>query len=552
VRILFVATLASVSCTGADHPFQKAVCDGATARCFTRVQTDVHGHILNFTLPMGFGPADLASAYNVNTNPNPGLMLAVVEAYGYPNAESDLAMYRSTFGLSPCTVASGCLTISNATGAGPPPKNDDWTIETAADLAMASAACPNCKLLVLEVSDDSTLDPLLAGVDAAVSGGASVISLSWGGPDPGLDAVADEVHLNHPGVGIFVASGDKGYDDNDQGPDIPATSAHVTAVGATSLVKAAGTPRGWTESVWNDSSGVGGSSCSTSISMPSWQASVNTGCSFRADCDVAADGDVMTGVAVYNNGPANSGWIVAGGTSVSSPYVAGVFAVTGNAAAGPAFSYAHPADFYDVTAGNNGNCGAPLCTAGPGWDGPTGNGTPNGHAMAVTACAGCLNLAGCQPGNTAGACGVKGASCAACPTGESCVSGACVCLGCFASGACEAGTSTSACGTAGKPCSICLVGEVCMQGVCACPAGQALCGGMCTNTGTDNGNCGACGHVCLTGQTCNSGMCQAPSLQGGFCGCDAAGGAIEISGCAAGLLWLLRRRRAEAAIEHAT
>src|SRR5437868_4008026 len=78
--------------------------------------------------------------------------IAIVDAFGYPNAESDLASYRSQFGLPACTVASGCLKIVNQSGATSPlppkpPAGDDWTLESALDLDMASAACPTCKLV---------------------------------------------------------------------------------------------------------------------------------------------------------------------------------------------------------------------------------------------------------------------------------------------------------------------------------------------------------------------------------------------------------------------
>jgi hypothetical protein len=86
--------------------------------------------------------------------------------------------------------------------------------------------------------------------------------------------------------------------------------------------------------------------------------------------------------APFSGQPLN--WIDVGGTSESSPYIAGVYARAGNLAGveGPNTLYAAPASaFNDVTAGQNfpanGGCGA-VCVSGPGWDGPTGLGTPNG------------------------------------------------------------------------------------------------------------------------------------------------------------------------------
>src|SRR5262249_28317258 len=139
---------------------------------------------------------------------------------------------------------------------------------------------------------------------------------SWGGVEDGHEA-SHEPYFNHANVGIFVASGDTGYNDGGQGPDYPGTSADVTAVGGTSLVKSSNA-RGWVEGAWSD----GGSSCSTSIARPSYQTS--TACANRMEADVSAVGDPNTGVAVYNAN--NLGWIVVGGTSASAPFVAAAFA----------------------------------------------------------------------------------------------------------------------------------------------------------------------------------------------------------------------------------
>ena len=70
-----------------------------------------------------------------------------------------------------------------------------------------------------------------------------------------------------------------------------------------------------------------------------------------------------------------------GGTSASAPIVGGVYALAGNASSVNygSFPYSHTSSLFDVTSGNNGTCSpAYLCTAGTGYDGPTGLGTPNG------------------------------------------------------------------------------------------------------------------------------------------------------------------------------
>jgi subtilase family serine protease len=116
----------------------------------------------------------------------------------------------------------------------------------------------------------------------------------------------------------------------------------------------------------------------------SGQATFNTGCANRAVADVSAVADPNTGVAVYDSFSYQgfSGWLVFGGTSVSSPIIASVYALAGNAASATNnYPYTHDSSstFNDVTSGSNGTCSpSQLCTARVGWDGPTGLGTPNG------------------------------------------------------------------------------------------------------------------------------------------------------------------------------
>jgi subtilase family serine protease len=149
----------------------------------------------------------------------------------------------------------------------------------------------------------------------------------------------------------------------------------VIAVGGTHLVKD-GSARGWTETAWSGA----GSGCSTVYAKPVWQK--DTKCSKRMEADVSADADPATGVAVF--GPNSQGvgtWLRFGGTSVSAPMVGGVYAVNGkNVKSNAKTLYKAKAKVFDVTAGSNGSCGSNtyFCTAGVGYDGPTGVGTPNG------------------------------------------------------------------------------------------------------------------------------------------------------------------------------
>ncbi|HEX3478902.1 MAG TPA: hypothetical protein VHT91_27960, partial [Kofleriaceae bacterium] len=279
-----------------------AVCGPGLARfaCKARVRTDAQSHIKPFATPSGLGPADLASAYKLDSTKTSTAAVAIVDAFNYPNAESDLATYRSQFGLPSCTKANGCLKIINQTGGTSPlpgnaPSGDDWTVEAALDLDMVSAACPSCKIVLVEAQDDQGNGLFVAQNAAAAVAGVVAISDSWGGPSDGSDLSEDSQFFTHSAVNIFVASGDNGV--NTQ-PDYPSTSARVIGVGGTSLTKSSNA-RGWVEGAWSGA----GSSCSTLITKPSFQSVVpSAACTKRAASDVSAVADPNTGLAVFNAG----------------------------------------------------------------------------------------------------------------------------------------------------------------------------------------------------------------------------------------------------------
>jgi subtilase family serine protease len=345
------------------------VCPSAApgeARCHSLVRVDNQGQPLATGLPSGYGPADLRSAYGLSSG-GAGQTIAIVDAYDDANAESDLAVYRSTFGETACTTANGCFRKVNQTGGTSYPRGDGgWAEEISLDLDMASAICPSCKILLVEANSASFAN-LSVAVDEAAKLGANAISNSYGGNEYSSE-VSDQSHYNHPGIAITVSSGDNGY-----GVEFPAASQYVTAVGGTTLTRSGG---GFTETVWNGS----GSGCSAYIPKPSWQK--DTGCARRTVADVSADADPNTGVAVYDTYRLRrGGWLVFGGTSVASPIIASVYALAGNASSVSygSYSYSHLSALHDVVSGSNGSCGGSyLCTGTTGYDGPTGNGTPNG------------------------------------------------------------------------------------------------------------------------------------------------------------------------------
>ena len=356
-RIAAAFAIALASATAAAAPYARvaldpdigarrtgSVCNGPV-RCLAHALVDPDGQLHADAAPSGFMPSDLWSAYQIDPNHQNAATVALVDAYGYPGLEGDLAAYRSAFGLGPCTTASGCLTIVNEQGQksplpAPPPPSDDWTLETALDVDMVSAACPTCKIIVVQATADDPQD-MLDAQNAAAALRPTAISDSFGGAESG-DITALETYYDHPGIAQFAAGGDHGYGDSGMGPMYPSTSAHVIAVGGTSLLPAPNA-RGWTETAWSS----GGSSCSLSIPKPSYQTA--TACNQRASNDISAVADPQTGLSIYN--AANGGWLVFGGTSAASPLTAAMFAATGNGQATAAEVAQSASVFNDVTSG---------------------------------------------------------------------------------------------------------------------------------------------------------------------------------------------------------
>ena len=356
-----------------DHPTVKAACatplHHGSPICYAEVRTDITPVRANalapHATPSGYGPSDLRGAYNLAAaaaSNGGGATVAVAELADDPNLEADLGTYRAQYGLSACTTANGCFRKVNQSGQqGNYPAGDPgWGVEASLDIDMISAICPNCHILVVEAGD------LAAAQNTAVSLGAAYISNSWGTGDGSGDAGMD-ADFNHAGVVDVASSGDSGY-----GVSFPATSRYVVAAGGTTLRRDS-SARGWSETTWSGA----GAGCSSWETKPTWQ--TDTGCGAqRTVSDVSAVADPGTGVAVYDT-YGQGGWFVVGGTSVSSPIIASVYALAGAPSATASGLYAHRTSLNDVTSGSDGTCSpAYLCTATAGYDGPTGLGTPNG------------------------------------------------------------------------------------------------------------------------------------------------------------------------------
>jgi subtilase family serine protease len=396
----------------------RALCAPATpgyASCFALVRTDQFfseapqysartfsaGDMVHTEAASGFfsslDPAHLQSAYGLTTlvaTHGIGQTVGIVDAHSDPTAEHDLGVYRAHFGLGACTVASGCLKILNELGKTSPLPTFDagWAGEISLDLDMVSAICPKCHIVLIEATTTSITD-LGKSVVVAKVAGAKQISNSYGGPE----SAATLPDYNLAGVVLTASSGDHSWF---AGPQQPCSFATVVCVGGTALYSY-NSARGWIETVWTGDSKTngGGSGCSKLVPKPSFQTAVAS-CALakRAEADTSAIADPFNpGVLVYQGYTGvTPGYYIFGGTSASSPIIASVYALAGNASTELSAKSlwvagaAHSASLNDVVIGSNGltdgitNAVGQTCTpvlicyAMPGYDGPTGNGTPNG------------------------------------------------------------------------------------------------------------------------------------------------------------------------------
>jgi subtilase family serine protease len=334
---------------------------------------------VSHTTPSGWGPTDLQTRYNLPSSTNgSGQIVAIVDAYDNPNITSDLAAYRTQFGLGTAE-----FTKYNQEGqtSNYPSGSTGWGTEEDLDVDMVSAGCPKCTIYLIEANSNNTSDLETAEAEA-VTLGAHIISNSW--ICYASSCGTSESSFDTPGVLYLAASGDAGYNQN--GP--PEWFSSVVSVGGTQLHKSGST---YSETVWNGAGGGcssnGGSSGQT---KPSWQH--DPSCTYRTDSDVSSEAGCSPGVAEYDT-YGSSGWIQICGTSAASPLNAAVFGLAGNASTQTVAKKfwsskqrKRKKDLNDISVGNDGSCGGSyLCTAGTNqfktYSGPAGWGSPKGIGL---------------------------------------------------------------------------------------------------------------------------------------------------------------------------
>ncbi len=326
--------------------------------------------------PSGFTPSKILAAYGISANAGSNA-IAVVDAFDLPTALADFNTFSTQFGLptEPSTTATAATNkvfqVVYAEGSQPINSNlTGWDAEIALDMEWAHAMAPKAKIYLVESSSEATL--FHAAQVAQNLPSVKEVSMSWGQTEDTIINEFDYDFVFQTATTVFFASaGDTGGEHL-----YPALSPWVVDVGGTTLHMSGNSVT--SETTWADS---GGGPSSQEL-IPSYQLALQPMLgNRRGGPDVSAVADPATGVSVYD-GEAG-GWIVLGGTSVSSPVMAGITNARGEFAGGTYAELSRLYDIYnsanystlyrDITSGSDG-----VYSAGVGWDFATGVGVPKG------------------------------------------------------------------------------------------------------------------------------------------------------------------------------
>ncbi len=299
-----------------------------------------------------FVPSDIRKAYNflplysrgIKGN---GTRIAIIDAYGDSSLSTDLSSFNSLTGLPP-------VTLNTFYPDGPPKRTDSgWALETALDVEWAHSIAPSATI-DLVVAFDSSLGHIFDGIAYVANSLPNAHQLF--------------VTITSHGATPFASSGDSGAA-TCCNPQYPASDPLVVAVGGTSLTLNSDASYG-SETTWTGS----GAGSSTIFTKPTWQQGL--GDSMRDIVDVAYVGDPNTGVLVVRGGLEYQ----VGGTSAGSPQWAALIDLASQAN-GQTYGSINSklyklSSYHDITLGSDN-----FFTARPGWDYPTGLGTPDANAI---------------------------------------------------------------------------------------------------------------------------------------------------------------------------
>lgn len=348
-----------------------------------------------------------------------GKTIVIIDAFSDPYLIGDLNYFISFYGLAglnglgaPNNPSLGNFSI--VTPDGPPPANANWAGEITLDVEWSHAIAPGANIVLVEAKSNADADILSATKYAVDNNLGDVISQSFGEnescEDPALLTLEHQIfaEATAKNITLFASAGDQGATQPTcdgtgfvKAASVPAADPLVTAVGGTELHAASycltvlgcdptsnplpGTYQG--EIVWNETA-IGGEATGGGFSVvydePPYQKSTINGGKQRGEADVSYNAAVEHGVLTRFLGS----WYLFGGTSAGSPQWAAITAIA-DEQAGHSLGYIntalyhlsnakkdYAADFHDVTSGDNSFAGVTGFTAAPGWDPPTGLGSP--------------------------------------------------------------------------------------------------------------------------------------------------------------------------------
>ena len=363
-----------------------------------------------------YTPQFLRAAYNFPANlDGTGQTILIVDAFGSPSIESDLALFDAIFGIP----APPSFTILCPSGGCSPFNPSDphdqasWSLETSLDVEYAHAMAPgaNIVLVVGSTSSGSAINSAEAAAIAQYPG--AIMSQSFGTPEilvSGNNTQIAQAHQNYQaaqaaGMTVLASAGDFGATNgfSTANAAFPASDPLVTGVGGTQgdpypgglagcgTTRCSGRYGG--EQVWNEPAVASvpvatGGAPSAFFGVPSYQAGL--GLTSRTVPDVAYNAAINGGVLVIDQTLDATHFFLVGGTSAGSPQWAAIVALANQLKGGP-LGFINPAlyaincsrrryaaDFHDITVGNNQLAGTPVgFNAGTGYDFATGLGTPN-------------------------------------------------------------------------------------------------------------------------------------------------------------------------------
>ncbi|HWC78458.1 MAG TPA: S53 family peptidase [Pseudonocardiaceae bacterium] len=354
-----------------------------------------------------YGAAQIQRAYDLpalyaDGTEGAGQTIAIVDSFGSPTVQQDLATFDHAYGLP-----TPKLSVIQPAGAVPPwdPNNSDmvgWAGETTLDVEWAHTIAPRANILLVETpvseTEGTTGFPEIVTAEKYVIDHhlASVISQSFSASEPSFPSVQSLMELRgayldayQHHITVLTASGDDGAADvGSDGTNLaltpttswPDSDPLITGVGGTQLHLSAGGRHTAPDNVWNDTYDkntqeyiygndgpnplAGGGGESQVFNRPAYQDGViGTVGEHRGVPDISMSGACNGAVNVYQSFSGQpAGWYPTCGTSEATPLFSGIVALTAQAAGHPVglinpalylMSAAHSPGIVDVTSGDN-------------------------------------------------------------------------------------------------------------------------------------------------------------------------------------------------------